>query len=417
MNQHISIHSVLIASLLAFTFAPIVYGEANWFQYRGPTGDGQGQASNLPTTLDESAIRWQVPIHGKGWSSPVVADNQVWMTTATEDGKEMFVLCADLESGKLIHDKLICKNQDPAFCHQMNSYATPTPVIVGSKVYVHFGTYLTACLDAKTAEIIWQRRDLECDHHRGPASSPIVHDGKLFVAFDGFDVQYVVALDTQSGETVWRSNRSIDYGTDNGDRMKAYCTAHVIHLNGKDQLICPSAVATISYDPNSGKELWTAYHGGMNASARPLYHDGLLFITNGMGGMVAVDPSGTGNVTKTHIAWQSGKGVAKKSSQLIVDKLLYMVSDDGIASCREPKTGELIWQKRISGSYAASPVYADGKIFLFSTDGDVTTIRPGRNFQKLAESKFGDGFMASAAIVDDSIIVRSKSKLYRLQSK
>ena len=185
----------------------------------------------------------------------------------------MSAVCADLKTGKIIHDIVVCENEEPAFCHAMNSYATPTPVVEEGRVYVHFGAYLTACLDSKTGEVLWQRRDFECDHYRGPASSPIVHDGRLYVAYDGYDLQYVVALDKNTGKTVWRTERDIDYGTNNGDRMKAYCTAHVINVSDNDQLIYPSAVATIAYEPKSGKELWKVYHGGMNASARPLYHD------------------------------------------------------------------------------------------------------------------------------------------------
>ncbi|QDT08413.1 PQQ-binding-like beta-propeller repeat protein [Planctomycetes bacterium K23_9] len=393
-----------------------------WPQFRGPTGDGQAVqtqagAANVPTTIDSSVVTWSTPIHGKGWSSPVVWDNKIWLTTATEDGQKMSVVCVDATSGKILIDKVVCENPDPAFCHPMNSYATPTPILEAGRVYVHFGSYLTACLDMDTAETIWERRDLECDHHRGPASSPIIHGNKLFVAYDGFDVQYVVALDKNTGKTIWKTDRDIDYGTDNGDRMKAYCTGHIINVDGKEQLVYPSAVATIAYAPETGKAIWTAYHDGMNASARPIYHDGLVFITNGMGSMVAVAANGKGDVTGTHIAWSANKGVAKKSSQLIVDGLLYMISDDGIATCRDPKTGDLHWQKRIGGSYAASPVYAGGKLYLFSIEGNVTTLQPGIKFLALAESTLGDGFMASAAVVGDAMILRSKSALYRVENK
>ena len=387
-------------------------GDSDWPQFRGPNGNGTAVRLAAPTKIEQSNVQWEVPIHGKGWSSPVVADGRVWLTTATQDGKEMSVVCVDASSGSILHDKVLVKNDEPEFCHPMNSYATPTPVIVGGNVYVHFGAYLTACLDTKSADVIWERRDLKCDHHRGPASSPIVHGDQLFVAYDGFDVQYVAALHTQTGKTLWRADRTIQYGTDNGDRKKAYCTGHVINVGGQDQLIYPSAVATIAYEPKSGKEIWTAYHGGMNASARPLYHDGLLFITNGMGGMVAVNPDGKGDISQSNIVWAQGKAVAKKSSQLIVENLLYMVSDDGIATCRDPKTGDIHWQKRLESSYAASPIFVDGKVYFFSTEGHVTTIKPGKEFEKLASTKLGDGFMASAAVTEHGMILRSKSKLY-----
>ena len=405
-----------VFSVFAILSAPICLSAktTTWPQFRGPTGDGHADAS-LPTKIDQSVVTWETPIHGKGWSSPVVSSNQVWLTTATADGTKMSVICVDATTGKLIHDKVVSENKEPAFCHGMNSYATPTPVLEDGRVYVHFGSYLTACLDAKTANIIWERRDLKCDHYRGPASSPIIHDDKLLVAYDGFDVQYVVALDKNTGKTVWKRERDIDYGTDNGDRMKAYCTGHVITVDGKEQLIYPSAIATIAYEPNTGEPLWTVYHGGMNASARPLYHDGALFITNGMGSMVAVEANGKGDVTDSHIKWLAKKNVAKKSSPLIVDGLLYMVTDDGIATCRDLQTGDIHYQERLDGKFASSPIYVGGNIYAFSIKGKVFTFLPGKEFKLLAESKLGDGFMASAAVVDDAMFLRSKSSLYRIE--
>lgn len=251
---------------MAFICTTLPADQVNWSAFRGTDGDGRADSADLPIKIDESVVQWQTPIHGKGWSSPVVWGDQIWLTTATEDGTKMSVLCVDRESGKVIHDVVVIENEEPEFCHPMNSYATPTPVIQDDRVFVHFGSYGTLCLDTADASVLWRREDLKCDHFRGPASSPILHDGKLFVAFDGVDVQFVVALDAKTGDTIWKRDREIDYGTDVGDRMKGYCTAQVIEVDGQEQLIYPSAVATIAYDPKTGKSLWTAYHEGMNAS-------------------------------------------------------------------------------------------------------------------------------------------------------
>lgn len=403
----------LSVALLLWLIAASLVDAENWPEFRGPTGDGQAPVTaDLPIAIDESVVRWEIPIHGKGWSSPVVWNDQIWLTTATEDGRQMSVVCVDRDSGKIIHDKVLIESNDPAFCHEMNSYATPTPVVEQGRVYVHFGSYLTACLNMENAAVIWQRKDLECDHFRGPASSPILFDGKLYVAYDGYDVQYVVALDKQTGDTIWKRDREIDYGTDNGDLKKAYCTGQVIEVDGRPQLVYPSAVATIAYDPASGDPIWTVYHDGMNASARPLYGNGLVFITNGMGSMVAVRPDGKGDVTQTHIAWSDRKGVAKKSSQLMIDGLFYMISDDGVVSCRRPEEGEIVWQRRVGGAFAASPIFAGGRIYLFSIGGTILTLAPGTEYQPLAETELGDGFMASPAVVGDEMILRSKSRLY-----
>ena len=390
---------------------------ANWPEFRGGRGDGQADDAKLPIAIDESVVQWQTPIHGKGWSSPVVWGDQIWLTTATEDGTKMSVLCVDRTSGKVIHDVVVIENQKPEFCHSMSSYATPTPVIEEGRVYVHFGTYGTLCLDTTDASEIWRRDDLHCDHFRGPASSPILHDGKLFVAYDGVDVQFVVAFDAKSGDTVWKKDREIDYGTDVGDRMKGYGTAEVITVDGAEQLVYPSAVATIAYRPDDGRTLWTAYHGGMNASARPIHVDGKVVITNGSGSMVVVRPDGNGDITDSHIEWSAKKSVPKKASPVVINGLIYMVSDDGIASCRQLQDGQLVWQKRLGGTYASSPIYAGQRIYLFDTEGKISTLEAGREFKQLAETNLGDGFMASAAVVGDQLILRSKSALFSVQLK
>jgi outer membrane protein assembly factor BamB len=232
------------------------------------------------------------------------------------------------------------------------------------------------------------------------------------VAYDGFDVQYVVALDKETGETVWKRDREIDYGTDNGGLKKAYGTGQIIEVNGSKQLVYPSAIATVAYDPATGEPLWTVYHEGMNASARPVYDGSLVFITNGMGAMIVVRPDGTGDVTGSHVAWSAERSVAKKSSLLLIDGLLYMNSDDGVVSCRDAATGEIHWQKRAGGEFAASPIYADGRIYMFSVEGDILTLEPGTEYKLLAETKLGDGFMASPAVVGKDLILRSKTRLY-----
>jgi len=398
---------VLFTGLVSATFA-----DTNWPEFRGPHGTGQVDDANLPIAIDESVVRWKTPIHGKGWSSPVVWGDQIWLTTATEDGKTMSVLCVDRASGKVLHDKVLIENESPAFCIPANSYASPTPVIEAGRLYVHFGSYLTACLDTSNANIIWERRDIACDHHRGPASSPILVDGKLFVAYDGFDVQYVIALDSKTGKTIWKRDREINYDTDNGDNMKAYGTAQMIEVNGQKQLVYPSAVATIAYEPETGEPIWTVYHGGMNVSSRPIYRDGLLYITNGSGSMVAVRPEGKGNLTDDGIVWSDHKSVSKKASMLVIDGLIYMNSDDGVLTCREASTGDIVWQERAGGGFAASPIYASGRIYFFSMEGVIITVAPGREFKRLAKTELGDGFMASPAVVGDDLILRSKTELF-----
>ncbi|HVV99045.1 MAG TPA: PQQ-binding-like beta-propeller repeat protein [Planctomycetaceae bacterium] len=389
----------------------------NWPEFRGPHADGHSSAKNLPAEFsDTENVKWKTPIHGRAWSSPVIWGKQIWLTTAPEDGKERSALCIDLDSGKILRDILVYEVAKPEFINPMNSYATPTPAIEEGRVYVHFGSVGTAAIDTNTGKILWSRQDLPCDHFRGAASSPVIYKDRLILTFDGFDHQYVAALDKNTGETLWKKDRDIEYGTPDGDAKKGYSTPAIIEVDGQPQVISPAAVATIAYSPLNGDEIWKLRHGGMNASARPLYGHGVVLITAGTAGKVfAVHPNGRGDVTDTKVEWKSTQAVPTRSSQLLIGDLLFMVSDAGIASCVDATTGEQIWQHRLQGKYSASPIYADGKIYFVSEEGFVPVIEPAKEFKLLAENKLGDGFMASPAATDHELILRSRTHLYRIE--
>ena len=377
----------------------------------------------MPLTWDEKDnVVWKTAIHDKGWSSPVVWGDQVWMTTATADGHEMFAVCVDRASGKIIRDLKIFDVDKPAALHNpMNTYASPTPAIEEGRVYVHFGSYGTACLDTATGKTLWTRRDLKCDHFRGPASSPIIYKDLLILTFDGFDLQYVLALDKANGKTVWRKDRSFDYEKDkiDGDRKKAYSTPSILTLNGKPQLVSSAAVGTIAYDPQTGEELWKVYHGGMNVAAPPLYAAGKVILCTGDGGdrLLGVRPDGSGDITKTHVEWTLNKNVPSHSSPIVVGDLVYMTSNDGILSCVEAKSGEVIWKERLGGGFWASPICASGRLYFFNDSGSTFVGEPGRTWKKLAENKLDDGCMASPAVAGDSLFIRTKTHLYRIDTK
>jgi outer membrane protein assembly factor BamB len=391
-----------------------------WRQFRGPRGDGYAEATGLPIRWSETEnIRWKTPIHDKGWSSPVIWGEQIWLTTATADGHRMYGLCIDRSSGKIIHDILIFEVEKPDFCHPFNSYASPTPVIEAGRVYMHFGTYGTACLDTATGKTLWTRRDFACDHFRGPGSSPIIYGNLLIANYDGFDQQYVVALDKTTGKTVWKRDRNIDYHTDNGDYKKAFGTPRVFEVNGKPQLVSPSAGATIAYDPETGKELWRVQSGGMNVAAPPLFGFGRLFICTGDGGfrLFAVRPDGSGDVTQSHVEWKLTKAVPSRCALLLIDDCLYMIHEKGVATCLEAKTGKQVWQERLDGEFSAAPVYADGRMYFCSQDAMTYVLAPGRTFNVLATNRLDDGFMASPAVADNALFLRTKTHLYRIQQK
>jgi outer membrane protein assembly factor BamB len=396
-----------------------VHGNDNWPEFRGPTADGHADATGLPIHWSETEnIRWKVAIHGKGWSSPVIWGNQIWMTTAPPDGKQRFAVCVDRMTGKILHDIKVFVDPQPAFCHPFNSYASSTPAIEAGRIYVHFGSCGTACLDTNTGEILWTRRDLPCDHFRGPGSSPMLYKDRLFLQFDGFDLQYVVALDKATGKTLWKQPRNIDYGTDNGDLKKAFGTPIVIKVQGHEELISPSASATIAYDPASGQELWRVRHGGMNVGARPLFGHGLLYVSTGEVTpfrLLAIRPGGHGDVTTSHVIWKQNKGVPNRASMLMIGDLFFMANEDGIATCLETQTGQVVWQKRLGGQFTASPVFADERMVFFDQEGMSHVLEAGREPKIVAHNRLDDGCMASPAVVGKALYVRTKTHLYRIE--
>jgi outer membrane protein assembly factor BamB len=391
-----------------------------WPEFRGATGDGVSQEHNLPVEWSEShGVAWKTPIPGKAWASPVIWDRLVWLANATDDGTRLSVVAVACDSGRVIHDITVFQIATPQFCHAFNSYASCTPVIERDRLYLHYGSAGTACLDTESGKILWTRQDLPCDHFRGPGSSPIIHGDLLIVALDGFDLQYVVALDKATGKTVWRKDRDIDYGTTDGDAKKAYATATVIRSQGREQVIIPSAGATLAYDPTSGEELWRVKHGGMNASARPLFAQGLVYINTAAGGMkfLAVRPDGTGDVSGTHIAWKSSQGTGSRSSQLLLGERLFLLGDAGTASVLDATTGKALWQKRLGGEFSASPILADGRIYASNQGGDTFVLSAADSYPLLATNTLADGCMASPAVFDGSIYLRTKTHLYRLGAR
>ncbi len=381
-------------------------------------------------------VRWKTAIHGKGYSSPVVWGKQVWLTTAREDGRKLFALCVDLQSGKIVHDIKVFDVARPQSAYSyLNTHATPTPVIEAGRIYVHFGSYGTACLDTNSGKKIWERRDLHCDHRVRPGSSPIVDQESLFVAFDGVDKQFFVALDKKTGKTRWLRDRNVKSDWDAtlrargidpgevkkekpGDNKKSYATAKLIELDGRRQLIAPAAEATISYEPATGKELWRVHHfGGFNVASRPLFDHGLVYLfTSGLTGhFLAVRPTGTGDVTDTHVAWSTTRSTPHIPSPIIVDDLLFSVTEKGgIARCLVAKTGEEIWRKRVGGSHWASPLVAGGKIYFSSKEGRISVISAEREFQLVAENRLDASFVASPAVAGNALILRSEKHLYHV---
>lgn len=378
-------------------------------QFRGPGGEGHSAETDLPITWSESDnIRWKTPIEGLGWSTPSIEGNQVWLTTATDEGKSLRILCLDAKTGSIIHNVELFTPEAPGAIHKKNSYASPSVLIDGDRVYAHFGKLGTACLD-RQGRVVW-KTVLKYEHRHGPAGSPIVYDNLLILACDGTDVQYVTALDKLTGQEVWKTPR---------DGAMAYSTPLVIQVDGHPQLISTGGEWGIAYEPRTGREIWRfRYPSGYSNVPRPVYGAGLVFLCSGYDTpyLYAVKPTGQGDVTQTHQAWKLDRGAPLNPSPLLIDGTLYLVSDNGIVQCLNAETGERFWQKRVGGNFSASPLLADGRIYLLNETGTAYVIAPNRGeYQELAVNSLPGRSLASIAAADAALFLRTDAAVYRIE--
>lgn len=415
---------------------PLAAAHGDWPEFRGPYQNGQAPRDSAPpvTWSEQTNVAWKTPIHGKGWSTPVVLGNQVWLTTATPDGKEQFGICIDKATGKILFDQLLFTNAEPKpLGNDRNTYASPSPVIEAGRVYLHFGSYGTACLDTATFKVLWSTRAYPCDHWRGPASSPILHGDLLILTFDGADLQYLVALNKITGAEVWKRTRSTRYNdldeatgkpTREGDYRKAFNTPLVVNWKGTTQMISPGAKAAWAYDPATGAELWSVHWEEHSSASRTVFSPelGLLFLNTGYGKSqlwaVRLDPAVRGEIPASQIAWKEPKRMPNRCSPIVHDGLLYVLSDQGVASCLDAATGAEVWSERISEiPFSSSLLLAGGHLYYFDEAGKAIVLRPGRTFQKVAENKLDGGFFASPAVDGNALILRSVTHLYKIAAK
>jgi len=433
--------------LLILAILPTGLFADNWPQFRGPTGDGIATAENVPLDFgEESNIAWKTDLPGRGWSSPIFDGEAFWLTTAiekfpTEEERielfkkqgveekkfkqlqvassiELTVLKVDPNSGEILLERPLQSVPNPEAIHSLNSYASPTPVLSGDLVIAHFGSFGTYALDHKTEKVVWERK-IKIDHSVGPGSSPFIADNLLILICDGTDQQFVTALQVSTGETVWRTDRPA-MRAPKGDQKKAYCTPILIKDRaGRDQLICMGAQWLISYEPKTGKEIWRFDHGsGFSVVPRPVFSDKhqLVYISTGFGKpkLMAIRVDGSGDITKQDkVAWEDPKRIPAKPSPLLVGDELYLISDGGVGSCFDAATGILHWNERIDGNYSASPLFADGKIYLGNQEGTVTVFAPKKTYREMAKNQIAGSIMASPIALDGALILRSDTALYR----
>jgi outer membrane protein assembly factor BamB len=399
-----------IAVALAAVMSLAVFAE-DWPEFRGPTGQGHSTERGLPVEWSETRnVVWKVPVPGRGWSSPVVANGRVWLTTATDaGGGSLRLLSYDVATGRVVTDTEVFKVRGSRSPNVKNSRASPTPIVDDDRVYVHFGADGTAAVTTE-GKVAWTVV-LAYESQHGNGGSPVVYHDLLIVNCDGGDEAFVVALETTTGRVRWRTPRRQPFD-------QSYTTPLVINVAGADQLISVGAYRAAAYEPRTGREIWrVSYGSGFSNVPRPVFGHGLVYIATGFQQptLVAVRADGTGDVTGSHVAWTMTRQAPYTPSPLLVGDELYVVSDIGILSCLDARTGTVRWIQRLGGNYSASPIVADGRVYFLSEEGTATVLAPGQEFRVLARNTLDGSTLASMAVSNGSLFIRSDKHLYRIQ--
>ncbi|MCA9136507.1 MAG: PQQ-like beta-propeller repeat protein [Planctomycetales bacterium] len=417
---------------LTFVFCSAVFVASpghseDWTEFRGPGGQGKSEVSSLPLHWSETDnIAWKVAIEGDGWSSPVVADGRIYLTSAvptdsdSDNARSLRAICLDANDGRKIWDhELFHQDAAGVQIHKKNSHASGTPILDGDRIFVHFGPAGTACLTTD-GEVVWKNSELKFSPVHGNGGSPALyrdarHGDTLIVTCDGADKQFVAGINAATGEVKWKTDRRADVR-----KGFSFSTPTLIQVNGQTQAVCPGSGAVVAYDPNNGEELWSVSYGeGYSVVPRPVFGKGLVFVSScyDSASLYAIDPSGHGDVTDSHVRWTLDRGVPKTPSMLVVGDELYFVDDGGVANCVDALTGQSHWKQRLGGKFSASLFYGAGRIYFQSETGTTTVIRPGKEFIELATNELGDGdrTFASFAVVDNALLLRSETQLYRIE--
>lgn len=437
---------LLILSAFFAVFSTTCWLSAgDWPEYRGPGGQGHASGPAPLNWSENQHVVWKTPLEGKGWSTPVVSDDQIWITTATTDqasaaeieerlatntGNQpldvvnnltMRAICIDRTNGQIIHDLKLMTKQKPEPVHELNSYASPSPIVDEGHVYFHFGPNGTACVEADSGNILWvnQSKELIVKTENGAGSTPVLWNDLLITHFDGSDRQFIAALDTASGRVVWKTDRSGQMN-ENPQLKKCYGTPLLVTISGKLVVISPAADWLYAYDPATGKELWKLSYGdlGFSVVPRPVEKDGTVFVCTSFmrSRLLAVELEQDGSQVEPRIKWQYAKQVSQMPSPIVVEDLIYFVSDKGgVLTCLDADTGDLVWLERLGGNFSSSPLFADGKLYFCDREGITHVIQPGREFHLLAKNQLDGSIMASPVVVDGSMYLRTDNALYRIE--
>lgn len=407
--------------IAAILFCYATVSVADWPQFRGPSTQGVTTAEALPLEWSQKEnVAWRLPLPGKGWSSPIVVGDTIYVTSAVEsDNREGLIdlelIGIDAESGRIEKRvQLFTQGEDAPAIHQKNSHASPTPVYDGEALYVHFGHQGTARVDL-AGQVVWRNDGLGYSPVHGNGGSPVVIDDLLIFSRDGAEISEITALNKGTGGVEWRTERDVA-----ADKKFSFATPLVIDVAGQSQLILPGTNVVQSVDPRNGEEIWRVRYDGYSVIPRPIFTEGLVFICTGYNrpSLLAIDPTGTGDVTESHLRWTASSNIPHTPSLIAYQNGVVMVSDKGIASCLEAATGKEIWRDRIGGNFSASPLLAGSTLYLLSEEGVCTVLDISQSSPRVVqENKLGERALASPAVIDSDLLVRTEQALYRVRGR
>ena len=420
VNKKMKIQSI-VWTIFLIGSAGTTLDAQDWAVFRGPDGDGVSNYENLPVQwAADKNVAWSVTV-AEGWSSPVVSEGQVFLTSAVvqdadaEKSKyDLIVAAYDLDTGKITwQTKVFVQPETAPRIHQKNSHASPTPIIHDDRLYVHFGHQGTACLTLD-GEMVWKTVSVEYKPVHGNGGTPIIVNDTLVFSVDGAATTKVVALSLVDGSPRWTFDRE-----SNAPRKFSFSTPALIEVNGSQQIVSPGSDVVHGLDAKTGEMIWKVTYDGYSVIPKPVLYNGLLYVCTSYNTpwIYCIDPSGKGDVTETHVKWSHQKQVPHTPSIIVRDDLIYMVSDRGIGSCLDAQTGEVVWQERIGGNYSASPIYTNGLIYLQSEQGDATVIEASRDFKVVSKNTFGERTLASYGVANGTLLIRTAEKLYCVRNQ
>jgi outer membrane protein assembly factor BamB len=412
------IASVAGLAICVFSISPPSRAD-EWTQFRGPNGQGRCASTDLPVSWSEQeGIVWKTPIPGRGWSSPVTLDGNIWLTTATHSGHSLRAICLVAKTGQVRWDVEVFHPANPQHVNAKNSHASPSPIIEPGRLFVHYGAMGTACLDPATGRVLWRNENLIIDHGEGPGSSPLLFGNLLIVNCDGTDRQFVAALAKETGRIVWQTKRSVSVDQKREDLRKAFSTPAMIDVDGRPQLVSTGADQAEAYEPLTGKELWRVHFSGFSDIPIPVVDRDRVYIVTDFSrpALWAVRVDGKGDVTDSHVLWKVARQIGASASPVLAEKRLYEITDQGVVSCLSTETGKPVWQHRVGGTFSASVLSLGRYVYFTSEQGKTTVIRPSDRYQEVASNELNGRILATPTVCGRALLLRTDSHLYRIEA-